>query len=80
LGHTEDDIREAYRVLYAEWRVEDRPPKVMDLEDKILTDLGSPIGAIAVMLASPESTTGKLVHLHGFALYIGSPSRSNPDR
>jgi hypothetical protein len=80
LGLTEDDIREAYRVVYAEWWVDERLPKVTDLEDEILTDFGSPIGAVAVMMASPESTTGKLVLLHGFARYIGAPGRSNPDR
>jgi hypothetical protein len=80
LGLTEDDIREAYRVVYAEWRVEDRPPTVQDLEYKILTDFVSPIGAVAVMVASSESATGKLVLLHGFTLYIGAPGRSNPDR
>jgi hypothetical protein len=79
LGLAEDDIREAYRVVYAEWRVEDRPPKVKDLEDKILMDFVSPIGAVAIMVASSESTTGKLVLLHGFARYIGAPGRSNPD-
>jgi hypothetical protein len=80
LGLTEDDIREAYRVVYSEWRVEDSPPKVKDLEDEILTDFGSPIGAVAMMIASTESSTGKLVLLHGFARYIGAPGRSNPDR
>jgi hypothetical protein len=80
LGLTEDDIREAYRVVYAEWWVEDRPPKVKGLEDIILTDFASPIGAVAVMVASSESATGKLVLLHGFARYIGIPGQSNPDR
>jgi hypothetical protein len=80
LGLTEDDIREAYRVVYVEWWVEDCPPTVQDLEDEILTDFVSPIGAVAVMVASSESATGKLVLLHGFARYIGAPGRSNSDR
>jgi hypothetical protein len=35
---TEDDTGEAYRVVCAESRVEDSPPKVKDLEDEILMD------------------------------------------
>jgi hypothetical protein len=80
LGQREDEIREAYRVVYAEWRVEESPSKVKDLEDEILAEFVTPTGAVAMMVSSVDSTTGKLVLLHGFARYIGNPGRSIPDR
>jgi hypothetical protein len=66
LGKTEEEVREAYPVIYSTWRSEDAPPTIEELENEILTDFISPIGAIRVMLATEGSKTGrfKLTHDH----------------
>jgi cyclophilin family peptidyl-prolyl cis-trans isomerase len=60
--------------------VEESPPKVKDLEDEILTDFVAPIGAVAMMDSSADSTTSKFFLIHGFDRYIGNPGPSSPDR
>jgi hypothetical protein len=72
----DEDIREAYRVMYSEWRVEDAPPTVKALEEEIITDFVASIGSVGMMLASKDSPTGKLMLLHGFDRYAGAPRKS----
>jgi hypothetical protein len=59
---SDEDIREVYRVIYSEWRVEDVPPNVEALEEEILTDFVAPIGAVGSMVASKGSPI-KLKHI-----------------
>jgi hypothetical protein len=80
LGQSGEDICEAYRVIFAEYRSETAPLKVAELEDEILTDFISPIGAIGVMVAADGAKAGHLKLLHGFARYPGQAGKANPDR
>jgi hypothetical protein len=80
LGQSGEDICEAYRVIFAEYRSESAPLKVGELEEEILTDFISPIGAIGVMVAADGAKTGHLKILHGFARYPGQAGKPNPDR
>jgi hypothetical protein len=52
LGKTEGEVREAYRVIYGTWRPEDATLTIEDIEEEILTDFVSPLGAIGMMVAS----------------------------
>jgi hypothetical protein len=56
LNMTEEEIREAYRVICSAWRVDDSPSTVKDLEDELITDFIAPVGAIGVMVARPKAT------------------------
>jgi hypothetical protein len=69
LGTTDTDIRAAYRVIYAQYRVEDSPITVKDLEQEILTDFLDPIGAVGIMVVDSESKIGHLKLTHGYARY-----------
>jgi hypothetical protein len=80
IGTNEAEIRSSYRVIYSDYRVDDSPPTVGDLEREILADFSEPIGAVVVMVASEGSTTGVLNLTHGHALYSSRPSRDHADR
>jgi hypothetical protein len=43
LGTNEAEIRSSYRVIYSEYRVDDSPPTVEELERAILADFVEPI-------------------------------------
>jgi hypothetical protein len=80
LGTTDTDLRAAYRVIYSQYRVEDFPPTVEELEQEILTDFLEPIGALGIMVADSESKTGHLKITHGYARYSSRAGRANIDR
>jgi hypothetical protein len=50
------------------------------LEQEILTDFLEPIGAVGIMVADLESTTGHLKVTHGYARYASRASQANVDR
>jgi hypothetical protein len=79
-GTTDTDLRAAYRVIYSQYRVEDSPPTVEELEQEILTDLLEPIGALGIMVADSESRTSHLKITHGYARYSSRAGHTNIDR
>jgi hypothetical protein len=80
LGTTEEEAREAYRVIYSAWRTNDSPSTVEDLQDKIITDFIAPIRAIGIMAADEGTKTGRLKATHGYERFPGLPGKSHPDR
>jgi hypothetical protein len=80
LGADADEVAEALRIIYAEWRAEDSAPKNTDLEEDILADFSLPIGAVGVFDADGSSPTGRLKLFHGFERYTVSVGRVDPDR
>jgi hypothetical protein len=80
LGTTDADLRAVYRVIYSQYRVEDSPPTVEELEQEILTDFLEPIGALGIMVADSESKTGHLKITHGHAHYSSRAGHANIDR
>jgi hypothetical protein len=80
LGTTDTDLLAAYRVIYAQYRVEDTPLMVAELEQEILTDFLEPIGAVDIMAADSESKTGNLKVTHGYARYASRAGQANVDR
>jgi hypothetical protein len=80
LGSDADEVSEAIRIIYAEWRAEDAAPKNTELEDDILADFSLPIGAVGMFVADGSSPTGRLKLFHGFERYTGSVGRVDPDR
>jgi hypothetical protein len=75
LGTTDTDLRAAYRVIYAQYRVEDSPLTVAELEQEILTDF-----LVGIMVADSESKTGHLKVTHGYARYASQAGQANVDR
>jgi hypothetical protein len=51
------EICAVYRVIYSQYRVEDSPSTVEELEQKIHTDFLEPIGALGIMVADSASKT-----------------------
>jgi hypothetical protein len=80
LGLTESEIRASYCFIYSQYRVEDSPPTVEELENEILTDFLAPIGALGIMVAAPGSKTGRIKLNHGHARYSIRPGRADVDR
>jgi hypothetical protein len=80
LGTTDTDLRAAYREIYDQYRVEDSPLTVAELEQEILTDFIEPIGAVGIMVADSESKTGHLKVTHGYARYASRAGQANVDR
>jgi hypothetical protein len=80
LGTNEDETRSSYRVICSEYRVDDSPPTVEELEREILADFVEPIGAVGVMVASEGSKTGILKLTHGHALYSSRTGCAHVDR
>jgi hypothetical protein len=80
LGTTDMDLRAAYRVIYAQYRVEDSPLAVEELEQAILTDFLEPIRAVGIMVADSESKTSHLKLTHGYARYSSRAGQANVDR
>jgi hypothetical protein len=58
LGATEDEIAEAYNVIYTAWCTSDNTPTVEILEENIMSDLVLPIGAVGIYVEEEESVTG----------------------
>jgi hypothetical protein len=67
-------------VIYAQYRLEDSPPTVEELEQEILTDFLKPIGVLGIMVVDSESKTGHLKITHGFARYSSRAGQANLDR
>jgi hypothetical protein len=80
LGITDTDLWDAYRVIYLQYRVEDSPTTVKELEQEILTDFLEPIGALGIMVADSESKTVHLKITHGYARYSSRAGHANIDR
>jgi hypothetical protein len=80
VGLSDEDVRGAYRVIYSERRVEDAPHTVEALEEEILTEFMAPIEEVGIMVARKDSSTWKLILLHGFDRYSGAPGKDNADR
>jgi hypothetical protein len=67
-------------VIYAQYRVEDSPLTVAELEQEILTDLFEPIGAVGIMVADSESKKVHLKVTHGYDRYASRAGQANVDR
>jgi hypothetical protein len=80
LGTTYTDLWAAYRVIYSQYRMEDSPPTVKELEQEILTNFLEPIEALGIMVADSESKTGHLKITHGYARYSSRAGHANIDR
>jgi hypothetical protein len=66
LGDDEEEIEEAFWVVYLEWRTTEGSPKVNLLEADVLADFAQPIGAVGILVADGHSKTGRIKVLHGF--------------
>jgi hypothetical protein len=80
LGKTEEEVREAYQMIYSTWRSEDALPTIDELKYEILTDCISPISAIRVMVATECLKTGRFKLTHGHERYPGVPGKAHQDR
>jgi hypothetical protein len=75
LGDDEEEIEEALRVVYLEWRTSDGAPKVDFLEADVRADFSQPIGAVGMFVADGHSKTGRLKLLQGFERNAGAVGR-----
>jgi hypothetical protein len=80
LGDDEEEIEEALRVVYLEWRTTDGDPRVDLLEVDMLADFVQPIGALGIFFADDHSKNGCLKLLHGFERHVGAVEKQDIDR
>jgi hypothetical protein len=80
LGDDEEEIEEALRVVYLEWRSTDGAPKVDLLEVDVLAEFAQPIRAVGMFVADGHSKTGCLKLLHGFERHAGAVGKQDIDR
>jgi hypothetical protein len=79
LGTTEEEIAEAYHVIYTAWRTSDKTPMVEIMEEEIISDFVLPIGAVGMFIAEEESPTCQLKLRHGFDQFACTAGHVNPD-